>query len=66
MTDIMTIPDAELKKDLDETFGDILTCQAALKLGIETYANGESVRRRLDTNEKIKDKIEAELKRRAS
>ncbi|MCK4958674.1 MAG: hypothetical protein KAT00_04730 [Planctomycetes bacterium] len=61
--DIMKIPTDELRRDLDETYGDIITCEAALRLGITRYPSG-SVRERLETNEKIKDYIKKELARR--
>lgn len=62
--DITKIPKDELRKDLDETYGDIIDCEAALKLGIKTYGNGKSVKERLEANQSIRAKIEAELKRR--
>jgi hypothetical protein len=66
MRDIATITDEELKKDLDETYSDIINCKAAIRLGITAYAGGESVRDRLETNERIRGKIEFELARRKS
>jgi len=61
--DIKTISTDELLKDLDESYGDIINCEAALKIGITNYSGG-SVRERLLTNQKIVDAIKCELKRR--
>ena len=65
MTDITKISKEELMRDLDDSYGDLLTCKAALKLGIEDYTGG-STRDRIETNLKIIDRIETELKRRGN
>ena len=63
MTDITTIPLAELKNDLVETIIDIAVCRHALGVGVESYSGG-SVQDRLEGNMRIRDKIERELLRR--
>jgi hypothetical protein len=63
MTDITTIPEAELRKDLQDSHDDIARCKIQLFLGITSY-NGNSYQERLDTNQRIIEKIEAELARR--
>ena len=63
MTDITTIPEEELRKDLQDSYADILACESALKLGITSYSGG-SVQKRLDANKHFVQVISAELERR--
>jgi hypothetical protein len=63
--DIKKIPIGELREDLNETYGDILTCEAAMKRGIVTYSGG-SVLGRLKVNRQIARAIEDELARRGT
>jgi len=49
MTDITTIPEEEFRKDLQDSYADIINCEAALKLEITAYSGG-SVQSRLDAN----------------
>lgn len=60
-TDIAHIPTAELLQDLVDTIEDIRVCRTALSIDIRTYGDGNSVAERLEVNQKIKTKIEAEL-----
>lgn len=64
MKNITEIPQDELLKDLEETISDISTCEIALSLGVESYSGGK-VQERLEVNKRIKEKIEAEIKRRS-
>lgn len=65
MTHITEIPIKELEQDLKESLEDIENCKLALKLGIEKLPKSEQdVKERLEVNEKIAEKIRAELKRR--
>ena len=66
MTDIKTIPDEELQKDLEESRADILYCQVALTQGITTYGNhpADYVADRLASNKGFVRVILAEQKRR--
>ena len=61
---IETFSEVELRKNLDDSYEDIMTCEAALKLGITTYSIDRSVQERLDANKKIVKIIEKELARR--
>ena len=63
MTEINKIPMNELKADLLDTKNDIVICQTSLGIGISEYSGG-SVRDRLNTNLKIEELIEKEIKRR--
>ena len=63
MIDIKTIPTDELEKDLEDSYKDIITCEAALSLGIELYSCGR-VKERLEANRGFVEVITAELKRR--
>lgn len=63
MSDLSAIPEAELLNDLEETNADIELCKEALSQGVFIYSGGR-VRERLEANQEIKAKIEAELKRR--
>lgn len=60
--DITKILTDELINDLNETYEDIMYCESALKLNIKAYYSGGSVRKRLESNQRIKETIEAELK----
>lgn len=62
--DITQIPQEELIADLTDTCSDIATCVIALSVGLETYSDGKSVQKRLDSNQAIRKLIEAELSRR--
>jgi len=62
--DITKIPQSELESDLADTVKDILVCQAALKVGIDTYGKGDSTQHRLDVNLRIERMITNELNRR--
>ena len=62
--DIIQIPEVELLQDLAESYADVIACEAALRVGVVTYAGGESVSKRLETNRQIIAKIETELQRR--
>jgi hypothetical protein len=67
MTHITEIPISELEQDLKESIEDIENCKIALKQGIEVLPkSGQNVKERLDANQKIADKIRAELSRRNS
>lgn len=63
MTDITTIPEEKLRQDLQDSYGDIIACEAALRIGVKTYSGG-SVQKRLDANRGFIKVIEAELSRR--
>ena len=58
---IKDIPIKELQKDKQESLNDIKVCKEALTLGVTTYSGG-STQVRLDTNIKIVEKIDKELK----
>jgi hypothetical protein len=58
---IANIPTAELLKDLDDSYADLLACEAALTLGIVMH-NGMSIQYRLDANKHFIEVIMAELK----
>lgn len=60
---IEDIPTHELKSDLDDSYADIMNCEAALKLGI-TQHNGYDIQERLDRNKRFIEVITAELERR--
>lgn len=62
--EITQISEVELRNALEETYADILRCEAAIRLGIEQDSEGDSVQERLEVNRAIKQKIEAELERR--
>ena len=62
--DITTIPEEELRKDLEESYSDIMTCEAALRVGVTVYGDGKSVSERLRVNRWLVEKISAELSRR--
>jgi hypothetical protein len=62
--DISLIPTQELIDDKEASLNDIVACETALAIGIETYSGG-SVRDRLECNRKIVVAIDAELERRA-
>jgi hypothetical protein len=61
--DITTIPEEDLRKDLQESYDDILACESALKLGVMFYSGG-SVKERLDKNKYFVRVISKELARR--
>ena len=63
MADIKTIPDNELKKDLDDSYKDVLDCTTALRVGVVDYSGG-SVQEQLDKNKQFIKVIEAEIQRR--
>lgn len=52
-----------LMQDRKESVSDVGVCTCAILNGIKEYSGG-SVQERLDTNNKIIEKIDAELKRR--
>lgn len=60
---IKTIPEDELRKDLQDSYADITLCKVVLQLGIVSR-NGESVQDRLTINQQIVVIILAELARR--
>ena len=65
MIDIKTIPDGTLKKDLEDSYKDVMDCTTALRLGVTTYDyDSASVQERLDINKQFIKVIEAEIKRR--
>lgn len=64
MEDITKMPHTELMKDKTESLAFIEVCQSALDMGVTTYGNGKSVQRRLEVNQGIVRKIDAELARR--
>lgn len=64
MEDITKIPHTELMKDKHESLADITVCKSALDMGVTTYGKGRSVQRRLEGNQGIVKKIDAELARR--
>ena len=61
---ITSVPEEELRKDLQDSYYDINICEAVLALGIFEYSDGEFVHVRLITNQHIVKVIEAELARR--
>lgn len=61
---IEDFPLSGLQADRAESVADIALCEAALSKGIMTYDDGESVQKRLDTNERIIAVINAELAQR--
>ena len=63
MIDIKTIPDNELRKDLDDSYEDVVNCTNALKAGATNYSGG-SIQERLDKNKQFIKVIETEIKRR--
>lgn len=63
MIDITTIPEDELRKDLEDSYADILACKAVLRVGITTTKSG-NVQTRLDANNHFVEVISAELARR--
>jgi len=63
MVDITTIPEEQLRKDLEESYADIMACEAALRIGVTTYSGG-SMQKRLDANRGFIKAIEKELARR--
>jgi hypothetical protein len=65
MTHITEIPITELETDLKESLQDIEDCKIALKLRVmKLPKSGQDVKERMESNEKIVQKIETELKRR--
>jgi hypothetical protein len=64
MEEIAKIPYTELIRDRDESVADISVCETALSLGITTYGDGKSTQRRLEVNQGVVEKIDAELARR--
>lgn len=64
MEDITKIPHTELMKDKHESLADIDVCRTALDMGVTTYGNFQKVRERLEGNQDIVRKIDAELSRR--
>ena len=61
---IQKIPLNELKDDRAASIIDARLCDIALSLGIATYDNNESVKHRMEVNQKIVRAINAELVRR--
>lgn len=61
---IFTIPDEELERDRKDSIADIDICRAALSIGYHTHRDGLPVQERIDGNQKIIAKIEAERARR--
>lgn len=64
MEDITKIPHTELMEDKHTSLADIDVCRAALGMGVTTYGNGKNTQRRLEVNQDIVKKIDAELARR--
>ena len=66
MTDITTIPDEILQKDLDDSYKDVAICRISLDRGITTYRDHPEgyVQDRLEQNLYFIEVIEAEQKRR--
>lgn len=64
MTDIAAIPLDEMLRDRADAFADIVICQKALCLGITAHRDGYPVEERLRVNEKIVERIDAEIARR--
>ena len=60
---ITTIPEEELRADLEDSRNDIALCEMALRLDIIKYPSG-NVAERLNCNRQIVKAIEAELARR--
>lgn len=65
MGDVISINESELLHDLDESIEDIELCKRALSIGLTEYSGGK-VEDRLKVNQKIVEKIKAELMRRWS
>lgn len=63
MTDITTIPQEELEKDLADSLTDIRICEFALLQSITSYSGG-AVKDRLEKNKYFVKVITAELERR--
>lgn len=63
MEDITKIPEEELRKDLEDSYADIINCEAALLVSITSYSGG-SVQERLDANKGFIEAISVELARR--
>lgn len=64
MTDIKTIADDELERDLKESYEDIKVCRTALSFGVNKYSSGKSVEERINNNRYFVKVIIAEIKRR--
>ncbi len=62
--DLTHISMDELRKDKDDSFGDIMTCQALIKLG-RTEEGGIDLEDRIARNQKTIVIIDAEIKRRS-
>ena len=63
MDDITKIPTSELEKDLADSYDDLVVCERALSMGIDSYS-GESVEHRIRGNKHFIKVITAELARR--
>ncbi len=63
MADITEIPIEELEQDKAEAFADARWCGVALSYDIRTY-NGGDVAKRLQSNLRVIDAIDAEIARR--
>lgn len=64
MSDITTFSYAELLADRDASEQDIRLCQFALSCGYTHHKDGCQVQERLEVNQNIIKKIDAELERR--
>ncbi len=62
--DITKIPLSELINDRWASIMDVKLCKWAIVHGHTEYGNGKSMQRRLDINQNIIEKIDAELERR--
>lgn len=63
MVNIKTIPDEELKKDLNDSYKDAQNCKTALLCGIVEYC-GSDIKTRLKNNQYFIKVIQEELNRR--
>lgn len=61
--DLTHISMEELRKDKDDSYGDIMTCQALIKLG-RIEEGGLDLKKRIIANEGFIVMIDAEIKRR--
>ena len=62
--DIKTITTEKLLEDRRESVEDVGNCRLALDVGVKEYSGG-SVKARLETNERIIKRIDAEIQRRS-
>jgi len=64
MVDLTTMPESELRDDLKACRDDIIICSRCILFGITHHRDGFPVQERLETNQKIANLIEGELRRR--